>query len=43
MILIINSVKVKVAKSCLTLRPHELYNQRNYLGQNIGVGSLSLL
>ena len=36
-------VKVKVAQSCLTLRPHGLYSPRNSPGQNTGVGSLSLL
>ena len=37
-------VKVKVAQVCLTLcRPHGLYSLWNSPGQNIGVGSLSLL
>ena len=36
-------VVVKVAQSCLTLRPHGLYSPRNSPGQNTGVGSLSLL
>ena len=36
-------VKVKVAQSCLTLQPHSLYSPWNSLGQNIGVGSFSLL
>ena len=35
-------VKVKVAQSD-SLRPHGLYNPQNSPGQNIGVGSLSLL
>ena len=35
--------KVKVAQSCLTLRPHGLYSLWNSLGQNTGVGSRSLL
>ena len=29
--------------SCVSLRPHELYSPWNSPGQNIGVGSLSLL
>ena len=37
-------VKVKVAQSCPTLcDPNGLYTPRNSLGQNIGVGSISLL
>ena len=38
-------VKVKVAQPCRTdtLRPHGLYSPWNSPGQNIGVGSLSLL
>ena len=36
-------VKVKVAQSCLTLRPHGLFRPRNSPGQNTGVGSVSLL
>ena len=36
-------VVVKVAQSCLTLRPHHLYSPWNSPGQNTGVGSLSLL
>ena len=36
-------VKVKVAQSCLTLRPRGLYSPWNSPGQNTGVGSLSLL
>ena len=35
--------KVKVAQSCLTLRPHGLYCPWNSPGQNTGMGSLSLL
>ena len=35
--------KVKVAQSCLTLRPHGLYSPWNSPAQNTGVGSLSLL
>ena len=36
--------KVKVSQSCLTLcDPHGLYSPWNSLGQNTGVGSLSLL
>ena len=31
------------SQSCLTLRPHELYSPWNSPGQNIGVGSCSLL
>ena len=34
---------VKVAQSCLTLRPHRLYSPWNSPGQNTGVGSLSLV
>ena len=40
---IVGKVKVKVAQSCLTLRPHGLYSPWNSSGQNTGVGSLSLL
>ena len=36
-------VKVKVAQSCLTLQSYGLYSPWNSLGQNTGVGSLSLL
>ena len=36
-------VKVKVAQSCPTLWPHRLHSPWNFLGQNTGVGSLSLL
>ena len=37
-------VKVKVAQLCPTLlRPHVVYSPWNSLGQNTGVGSLSLL
>ena len=36
-------MKVKVAQSCPTLWPHGLYSPWNSLGQNTGVGSLSLL
>ena len=32
-----------VAQSCLTVQPHGLYSPWNSLGQNTGVGSLSLL
>ena len=35
--------KVKVAQSCLTLRPHGLYSPWNSPAQNTGVGSLSLI
>ena len=35
--------EVKVAQSCLTLRPHGLCSPRNFPGQNTGVGSPSLL
>ena len=35
--------KVKVAQSCLTLRPHGLYSPWNSPAQNTGVGSCSLL
>ena len=34
---------MKVTQSCLTLQPHGLYRPWNSPGQNIGVGSLSLL
>ena len=34
---------VKFAQSCPTLWPHVLYSPWNFLGQNTGVGSLSLL
>jgi len=34
---------VKVAQSCPTLQPHDLYSPWNSLVQNTGVGSLSLL
>ena len=34
---------VKVAQSCPTLLPHELYSPQNSPGQKTGVGSLSLL
>ena len=37
------SVKVKVAQFCPTLQSHGLYSPWNSPGQNIGVGSLSLL
>ena len=37
------SVKVKVAQLCPTLQPHGLYSPWDSPGQNIGVGSLSLL
>ena len=37
------AMKVKVAQLCPTLRPHGLYSPWNSLGQNTGVGSLSLL
>ena len=40
---IVREVKVKVAQSCPTLRPHGLYNPWNSPGQNTGVGSHSLL
>ena len=36
-------MKVKVAQSCLTLRPHGLYRPWSSLGQNTGMGSCSLL
>ena len=36
-------VKVKVGRSCLTLRPPGLYSPWNCPGQNTEVGSLSLL
>ena len=36
-------VKVKVARSCPTLRPHGPYSPWNSPAQNTGVGSLSLL
>ena len=42
-IYICESVKVKVAQSCLILQPHGLYSPWNSPGQNTGVGSLSLL
>ena len=35
--------KVKVAQSCPSLRPHELYCPWNFPGQNTGAGRLSLL
>ena len=35
--------KLKVPQSCPTLRPHVLYSPWNSLGQDSGVGSLSLL
>ena len=39
-----SGMKVKVAHLCLTLcDPHGLYSPWNSLGQNTGVGSLSLL
>ena len=38
-----SKVKVKVTESCLILRSHGLYSPWNSLGQNTGVGSLSLL
>ena len=34
---------VKVTQPCPTLQPHGLYNPWNSLGQNTGVGRLSLL
>jgi len=34
-------VKVQVAQSCPTLRPHGLYSPWNSPGQNTGVGTLS--
>ena len=34
---------MKIAQSCLTLRPHGLYHLWNSAGQNTGVGRLSLL
>ena len=37
------NMKVKVAQSCLTLKPHGLYSPWNSPGQNTGVGRLSLL
>ena len=37
------NVKVKVAQSCPSLRPHGLYSPGNFPGQNPGVGSCSLL
>ena len=40
---IVGKVKVKVAQSCLTLRPRGLYSPWNSSGQNTGVGSGSLL
>ena len=39
----IDTCTLKVTQLCLTLRPHELYSLWNSLGQNTGVGSLSLL
>ena len=39
----LGKVKVKVAQSCPTLRPHGLSSLWNSPGQNPGVGSLSLL
>ena len=36
-------MNVAVAQSCPTLGPHGLYSPWNYSGQNIGVGSCSLL
>ena len=36
-------MKLKVAQSCLTLRPQGLYSPWDSPGQNTGVGSLSLL
>ena len=38
-----NHSEVKVAQSCLNLRPHGLYSPWNSSGQNTGVGNLSLL
>ena len=38
-----DSLKVKVAQSCLTLHPHGLCSPWNSPGQNTGVGSLSFL
>ena len=35
--------EMKVAQSCLTLRPHGLYSPWNSPGQNTAVGSSSLL
>ena len=35
--------EVKFAQSCLTLQTYGLYSPWNSLGQNPGVGSLSLL
>ena len=40
---IVREVKVKVAQSCPTLRPHGLYSPWSSPGQNTEVGSLSLL
>ena len=37
------SVKVKVTQSCVTLQLHGLYRPWNFPGQNIEIGSLSLL
>ena len=37
------AIEVKVAQSCPTLQPHGLYSPLNSLGQNTGVGSLSIL
>ena len=39
---IVLNCDVKVAQSCLTLRPHGLCSPWNFLGQNTGGGSLSL-
>ena len=38
-----HTYSVKVTQSCQILRPHGLYSSWNSLGQNITVGSLSLL
>ena len=38
-----NSMKVKVAQSCLTLQSHGLYSPWNSPGQNTGVSSFSIL
>ena len=38
-----DKVKLKVAQSCPTLRPHGLHSSWNSPGQNTGVGSFSLL
>ena len=37
----VDIVKVNVAQSCLTLRPHGLYSPWNSPGQNTGVGSFT--